>query len=313
MARYRRVAFADRCQIRAYLASEIRVSVIAKELGFHRSTVHRELVRNRIQKGYRPVEAQKLAEQRKQSCRRKPILVGALERAVVAKIEQKWSPEQISGRFRRERVARVSHETIYRYLRPRRELWIHLRRFNKRGPGRQAARKAFLRQDWMLSIRSRPAVINSRRRIGDWERDTMLGLDRKMVIVCTERKSRYTKLEIAKEPASVHLTGQTDALLKATWRPIYSITNDNGSEFKDALFFDVPVYYCDPRSPHQRGTVENSIGLLRQYIPKRADLKTYTPEEIHRIENAMNSRPRKILDYRTPHEVFFNQSVALAV
>lgn len=141
----------------------------------------------------------------------------------------------------------------------------------------------------------------------------MYALNRKMVLVCAERKSRLVKIAAVKHPASLNVTNQTEELLKAaSYRKPKTITNDNGGELLDGFAFKIPVYYCAPRKPQQRGTVENSIGLLRQYMPRGTDLSSITVEEIQSIESALNHRPRKCLDWRTPYEVFFGKSVALA-
>jgi IS30 family transposase len=315
MRQYRRVAFEHRCQIQAFLASKTRVSEIAENLGFHRSTIYREMRRNRSQQGYKLEHAHSLARKRFESCRRKALMQGDLQLAVLRKIELRWSPEQIAGRFKRENYAQLSHETIYRFIRScRLTLWKRsLRRYKKRGQGRYAARNN--KPHWKThSIQDRPRVIDQRRRFGDWERDTMLGQSRKMVLVCAERKSRFVRITRAKEPFCIHLTQQTKELLEIPGgRKVRSITNDNGAEFKDGDQFEQPVYYCDPQKPQQRGTVENTIGLVRQYLPKKANFLEVTETQIQAIEDELNLRPRKCLDYRTPHEVFFGKPVALAV
>ncbi len=142
----------------------------------------------------------------------------------------------------------------------------------------------------------------------------MYGKDRRMILVCAERKSRLIKIARVEKPLSLNLTDQTKALLRqANYRPLKTITNDNGGELLDGFSFDVPVYYCEPRNPQQRGTVENTIGLLRQYLPRGSDLSKLSDEQIKAIESALNHRPRKCLDWRTPYEVFFQKSIALAM
>lgn len=313
MSVYRRVTYADRCQIYAFIAVKKRVLEIARELGFHPATIYRELKRNCCSK-YRPETAEALARKRFSSCRRRKIIAGGLEAKVLEKLEERWSPEQIAARFRRENYAKLSHETIYRYIRKRPEqrlTWeTNLRRHKKRG-GRSRRKKRALFK-WMLPIAKRPSVVDRRNRFGDWERDTMYGKGRRMILACAERKSRLVKLARAEHPVSVKLTDQTKTLLsEAGYRPLKTITNDNGGELLDGFSFDVPVYYCDPRRPQQRGTIENTIGLLRQYLPRGADLEALSFDQIKAIEHALNHRPRKCLDWRTPHEVFYGKSIAL--
>lgn len=322
MTAYRRVAYEDRCQIEAWIAAKKSQVEIAKRLGFDKSTISRELKRNNLGSEvaqYRPKEAQVFADERKRRCRRPERLRGELEQIVRNKLSQKWSPEQISGRLLRERKVRISVETIYRYIRARpseASCWQQsLRRYKKRGAGRYLYRKKAALTPWKIPISKRPLLAQKRKRFGDWERDTMFGANRQMMLVCAERKSRFVKWDRVQEPKSLHLCRQTQELLDSSKlpHPLRSITNDNGGELQDGFAFKVPVYYCDPHSPQQRGTIENTIGLLRQYVPKGTDLTKLTAEEFKAIESAMNHRPRKCLDYRTPFEVFYGQTtVALA-
>lgn len=310
MSVYRRVTYADRCLIFAYFSSKMSITGIADALKFHKSTIQRELKRN--SPAYAPKSAQARAEEKYRACRRRKRIAGELEILVRKKLQEKWSPEQIALRLKKEKSSSVSHATIYRYLEEHRDWQRCLRRFGKKrgGPNRRRGN----RPPWAVSIDKRAKVIEERKRYGDWERDTMYGQNRAMMLVCCERKSKLIKIARVKKPASMHLTEQTKELLaEADYRKLRSITNDNGGELLDGFNFSVPVYYCDPGKPQQRGTVENSIGLLRQYLPRGTDLTTLSEEEIKAIENELNLRPRKCLDGRTPYEVFFNKTVALAM
>jgi len=311
---YRRVTYADRCQIFALISVKKGAGEISQLLGFDRSSIYREIKRNKQGARYRPKEAQAMAKVRLARCRKTRLLRGEAETSVLEKLEQRWSPEQISKRLRREKRLSISHETIYRYIRARPEQraeWKRLLRRQRRGGLPRRGKKP--RPEWMLPISERPKIVAERKRYGDWERDTMYGSNGRMLLVCTERKSRLLKIATVKLPVSVHLTSQTEDLLKAaSYRQPKTITNDNGGELLDGFALKIPVYYCAPRRPDQRGTVENSIGLLRQYLPRGTDLAAITAEEIQNIESALNHRPRKCLDWRTPHEVFFGTSVALA-
>lgn len=314
MSCYRRVAVKDRYQIQAYLQSNVPVIKIAKSLGFNKSTIYREAKRNASIEGYFAEAAHGHAKVRFARCRRKLKMVGELEALVVKKIASGWTPDHVSGRFRLENVASLSHETIYRYIRSRATLkpqfFQGLRRFTKSKKGQSRGTRK--KPAWMLTIHDRPSVINGRKTLGHWERDGMFVKNKRQVLVCIERKSRYTKIAKVKEPYCLHITQQAEKLMGSTGK-FLSITNDNGNEFMDAPYFKVPVYYCDPKKPHQRGSVENAIGLLRQYLPSETDLNDVTDDEMQEIENKLNHRPRRCLDYRTPYEVFFNQKVALAI
>ena len=311
MTAYRRVTFEDRCLISALRKIKLSIAEIANQTGFNKSTISRELRRNG-EKSYLPRQAHQKAQDRFMACRRPKKIRGSLEELVVGKITDDWSPEQVAGRLYREHKLELSHTTIYKYIHEHHEqqsvVRKSLRKVGKGGCGRLKRRR---RPEWMLKFSDRPKVIGNRRRFGDWERDTLYAKDRKQVIVCVDRRSRYIKVARVKEPYCLHLTEQTKALLQGTGK-LRSITNDNGSEFQDGFQFNVPVYYCDPRSPHQRGTVENQIGLVRQYITRKTDLTQLSDEQIQAIENKLNHRPRKCLDWKTPHEVFFQATVALA-
>ena len=150
-----------------------------------------------------------------------------------------------------------------------------------------------------------------RTRVGHWERDTMEAKDRRTIIVCLERKSRFITIEKVKQPYSKYLTHQTQEMFRKIKAKVLSITNDNGNEFMDGYKFDVPVYYCDPSSPHQKGSVENAIGLIRQYIPRKTDLKRLSQKDLKAIQDKLNHRPRKCLAFKTPYEVMYGKTVAL--
>jgi IS30 family transposase len=258
---------------------------------------------------YQASYAQQKATQRFARCRRKPRITGALYQFVIEKLEASWSPEQISGRLARERKVSVSHETIYRFTRKNRVYRRYLRFAGKRGAGRYKQRKR--RAQWVKSIHQRPKAAQNRSRFGHWERDGMYAANKKQLLVCVERKSRFTKIGCMLQTNSAFVGQLTEELLKKTRRKVLSITNDNGSEFRKAMKWDVPVYYCDPFKPQQRGTVENTIGVIRRFVTRKTDLEELGEQGIAQIENMLNHRPRKVLDYRTPYEVFYEKKVAL--
>ena len=186
-----------------------------------------------------------------------------------------------------------------------------LYRGRKKGGGRLSQRVK--RQSKTLSIHSRPLIVRKRKRIGDWERDGMYGAHRQQLLVLTERKSRYTRIGKMGTGKSRQVAELSKEILLSLRKRVFTITNDNGTEFNDTASLPCKVYFCDPQKPQQRGTVENTVGLLRQYIKRNTDLDTLTKEEIKSLENKINFRPRKCLDYKTPFEVFFKKKVALAM
>jgi IS30 family transposase len=133
--------------------------------------------------------------------------------------------------------------------------------------------------------------------------------NRKLLLVCTDRKSRYTCITKLDNYTIKHATQRTSEILQG--KPVHTLTNDNGPEFRDGPNMKVPVYFCDPMKPHQRGTVENTIGLLRQYIKRSTSHQALGQRRLKTIEDRLNHRPRRCLDYRTPYEVFYGKTVAL--
>lgn len=311
MRTYKRVTLEDRIELKICLDLGLSKVQIAQRLGFHKSTITREIKRNSSQK-YFANKAHKLAVERFKRCQRKPRLQNKEKLYVEALLEKHWSPEQISGRLKQETAIKISHETIYRHIRKDKKesgiLWTYLRRPPRKGKGRYKVRN--YKPAWMLKIKERPQAINNRERFGDWERDTMYGLNRKGgLLVCVDRKSRYTRIKKFSAMRPHHVGELTLEALKDV--PVLSITNDNGTEFRDFYLHSCPLYFCDPHKPQQRGTVENTIGLLRQFVTNKTDMNQITDQAVAEMEAKFNLRPRKILDYKTPYEIFHKTSVAL--
>jgi IS30 family transposase len=281
---------------------------IAALMNRDRSTIYRELKRNTGQRGYRPQQAQRLAEERRLACRRPPKMHDAeVHHYVQERLEQRWSPDQIAGRVRRDFARRRSHwlsrQTIYNWIDTHAPEW---KSWLRRG-GQPPERRGKLAD--CVSIVGRPTVINHRRRYGDWEGDTIVGKGRRNALVTmVERKSGYARLGRAddmKAKTTRQVTRRRMRDLPASLRR--SVTLDNGKEFAEhhqlttALGLD--VYFAMPYRSWQRGTNENFNGLLRQYFPKGTDFSRISHHEVARVEKSLNERPRKRLDYRTPVEV----------
>lgn len=311
---YHRVTLEHRCQIEGFLQAGISQVQIARTVGKHKSTISRELSRNRVGSSYQALPAHHRARHRFKRCRRLRKMQGEMLNKVGELLTQDWSPEQISKRLKLEGVASVSFVTIYKTLNHKTEpLRRYLRRFNKRGAGRYRQRRRFVDDD-KLNISLRPKSANQRSRIGDWERDTMNTRDqhRQQVLACVDRKSRFVKLGRSHSSKTHELSRLTLQLTQGHGYPIHTVTNDNGAGMREKRLGTIPIYHCDPRRPQQRGTVENTIGLLRQYIPRSTNLALLPDEALHEIENRLNLRPRKCLGFKTPFEVFFKTKVALA-
>jgi IS30 family transposase len=234
-------------------------------------------------------------------------------------LRQDWSPEQISGGLRRVQGIRISHEWIYQHIfanqRRGGDLSQHLRHLKKRKKrGRIYDRRGKLPN--IKSIDLRPKIVESRRRLGDWEVDTILGKRKGQAIVTlVERKSRYTLLAKAESQSSAAVRNQICHLLLPLKGRVYTITSDHGKEFSEheeiARRLELSFYFAHPYSAWERGPNENTNGLLRQYFPKYTSFEEISDAQLESVMDKLNHRPRKTLGYRTPYEVFFNKSVAL--
>jgi IS30 family transposase len=294
-------------------------SEIAKEVKVHRSTITRELKRNADEsRGYHPSSATKMTRERHQNKRKRCI-----DEEIWSKVEecvrQQWSPEQISARLKMEGVGSISHETIYlRIYRDKREggdLYKHMRRrqkYRKRN-GKYYGRKGW---DTRRPISERPEIVETRSRIGDWEADTIIGSERiGGIISLVERRSRYCLLQKVPTKSAQTVAEAICTSLSPVKDKVLTITSDNGIEFMRhesiAKTLDADFYFADPYSSWQRGTNENTNGLVRQYFPKRTNFANIPAEAIRDVADRLNNRPRKALNFRTPNEVFNNHFVAL--
>lgn len=310
MRQYRRVSEEQRCQISALKDIGISIKEISIRLCLHRSTVYREINRNLDTQGkYKASLAQKYYLERRQRCAPKRIFrdsvaANQLERA----LKRGWSPELISGRLRY-----CSHQTIYNEIRRhRKELRKLLYNYDRR-PGRPRKHRLPPREkpSWLRNISDRSKVVASRSRLGDWERDTVMLKDREMILVCLERRSRYIRLSKINMRSYKKVASQCKRLMKVGKQVPLTITNDNGTEFMDGYKFNIPVFYCDPYTPQQRGSIENVIRRLRNDLTRQTPIESITRSTLKALENRFNHRPRKILGYRTPYEVIHKQRVAL--
>jgi transposase, IS30 family len=326
----------QRYQIWALRKAGWNQSAIASELGVHKSTISRELKRNGGQRGYRPQQAQRLAQERQRKRAARPRIPAATWVWVDEKLAQQWSPEQISGRLRHEQAEEtagpetagvpgsVSHERIYQHIyadkRAGGTLHQHLRCQKKRRKRYGSGRSRRGQIAGRVCISQRPKIVAQRARLGDWEADTIVGKGHQQAIVSLcERLSRYTllaKVEHATAPAvGTAIIEQMKPLVAL----VETITADNGKEFAHhqevAGALEAEFYFAHPYSSWERGLNENTNGLVRQYCPKGSRFENLSQEEVQAIAHRLNHRPRKVLDYQTPFEVFSalqqKQNVAL--
>jgi transposase, IS30 family len=323
MASYKHFSQEERCVLAAYLREGLSLRVIAGKL--HRSAggISTEITRSSMDGSrdhYDPYAAHLGSRMKKWDAnRRNPMKDEALQEHVRTQLLEGWSPEVIAGSLKEERgEAIVSHETIYRWA-YKEGLVKHLprgkpRRHRKRWRLKAARGTQGLGQ--VPRIEERPKAVASRRRFGDWEGDSMLGRRKKGAIISVqqERKSRYILLTKCHDKSASQTKRAVVQRLKAVQPPVRrTLTLDRGTENAEFQTFGLPVFFCDPYSSWQKGSVENVIGLLRRYLPKGMDLATVTPKQLKAIQNRLNNRPRKILGFKTPADVLSKHCHRLGV
>ena len=291
---------------------------IGRELGRSHSTLVRELKRNRHKphwgpRVYYPHTAERKAQERLRASHRRPRLKSVeLHQEVIQLLENRWSPELIAGRLKRTRsdLPSLSPETIYQWIYHRRpDLVVYLARAHARRRRRWAGGKHRVRIPGRIPIRERPGAIATRQEPGHWEADLIVGPGSAALQVLVERQSRYTRLNLlAQRTAASSRAALTQILQSIPACLRRSITYDNGPENYEHLTlnedFGLSSYFCAPYHSWEKGTVENTNGLIRRFISKQTPLETLSLTQIVQIENWLNDRPRKILNYQTPREAF---------
>lgn len=318
----RSLSLSEREDISRDIVAGFSVRAIATRLGRAPSTISREIRRNGGRRRYRANRADEAARERaKRPKTCKLVQNRALARIVARKLKGRWSPEQIAGwlkyTYPDDGNYQVSHETIYRSLfiqargALKKELLQHLRRTRmmRRGRGHTQKTPTHGRITGTVSIRERPAEAEDRAVPGHWEGDLLIGSNNSQIATLVERHTRYVML--VRVPSKDTKT-VINALIKHAHklpRELYkSLTWDRGKEMADhqrfSLDTDIKVYFCDPKSPWQRGSNENTNGLLRQYFPKGMDLSNIHQNRLNAVARQLNERPRKTLNFRTPAERF---------
>jgi IS30 family transposase len=310
---YTHLAHEERYQIYALKKAGHDQKSIAKVLGRHPATISRELGRNSGSRGYRPKQAQRLSEERRAVNAR--CIDEFTWQLVDEKLQEQWSPDQISGHVL------VSHETIYQHIYADKAagglLWKHLRCQKKR---RKRYGKAERRGQIpnRQSIEKRPAEVDERRTVGHWEADTIIGRNHKQALVSVvERKSGVVRLRKVRRRTAELVGLAMVEMLKPYGAWVDSITADNGKEFAGhetiGKSLGADFYFAHPYCSWERGTNENTNGLVRQYFPKGMDFRAITDEEVQAVEDRLNNRPRKRHGYLTPNQVFFKSTIALQI
>ena len=287
---------------------------IARTLGRHRSTISREVRRNsRKDGGYRPSTAHDFARWRRSRSRRNQRFDADAWALVVECLELQWSPDQIAGRLRRTRSLRISHETIYRYVWLDRHrggsLHRHLRCAAKKRRKRYGRNDSRGRLPGKRHISERPPGAVNRSRVGHLEGDTVLGsFDKHCILTLVDRKTGYLWIGKLRNRTVAETNRCAIELINRAARPVRTLTFDNGTEFHGYKTIEqqtgASVFFATPHHSWERGTNENTNGLIRQYLPKRKSMAHITQADCDAIADLINNRPRARLDYRTPMECY---------
>ncbi len=316
-----RLTYEDRCQIHALWKRGFSSAEIARDIVVHRTTIWRELHRNSMPTGYYLHCAQNKAEERQQRRRcfpRKmtPKLVAFIEK----KLKQGWSPQQISGwlKHRQKKLPTISHERIYQHVWRNRgdggRLYHHLRHCGRKykhcGPRYTGGRG---RIPDRIDIDQRPTIVERKCRLGDWELDTIIGSKRRGALVSmVERRSKLVRLALVGEYKADIVAHAIETSLGGDKDKILTMTMDNGLEFAKHVSFgktlQADTFFAKPYSAWQRGLNEHTNGLVRQYFPKSTDFTTLSADDVQKVEELLNNRPRAVLGFRTPLEIFSRPS-----
>jgi len=314
---YTHLTAEERYQIDDLLREGFSQSLIAKKLGRSGSTLSRELNRNKGGRGWRPRQAENLASERLSTRGAKNVKRVSAEAWDYAKKhlkEDQWSPEQIQGRLKLKGLESISHETIYqRILEDKKNggsLYTELRCKKKRKKRYGSSRGKRSSIPGRIDIDARPAIVETRERLGDWEGDTVIGTHTRGAVIATmvERKSRFTRLVKAKNKTTVEVINKINERMQPIARLVHTVTLDNGKEFslhkKLSNELKTKIFFAKPYHSWERGLNENTNGLVRQYFPKKISFDNISEAAIQEVENKLNNRPRKCLGYRTPFEIW---------
>jgi len=311
----RRITAVERDQIAVLRATGCGVRVIARALGRSPSSISEELKRNSFGEYYVAIHAQAKATRRKHEAgKRQPLKNAFVYGYVREKLRQGWSPEQISGRLRLEypddEAKQIHWESIYRYIYEEtntdKKLWEYLPRKQKKRKKKYGRKAQRCRIPDRVSIHQRPAEVKTRQVFGHWEGDSIEGKAHKGgVHTQVERKTRFTLAQlIINLTAEETMKAQCQMFRNLPKEAKKSTTVDNGKEFTKHKQFELPVFFADPYSSWQRGTNENSNGLIRRYIPKKTDVRKIEQSELDDMIEEINNKPKKCLGFYKPQEAF---------
>lgn len=311
---YRQITSGERYMISALHMQGFSFAEIAKQLGKHRTSIWREVTRNRCKDGgYRPSKADSRTRARRSRSRRNWRFSDRYLQMVIALIRLDWSPEQVAGWLRTNRIFSISHATIYRYIWYDRfyggYLYTHLRQADKNRRKRYGSPDSRGVLPNKRHISERPPGAENRSRIGHWEIDTVMGSnDQHCIVTIVERKSKYLIIGKLKARTTAELNRRVIKLIHREARKVRTITADNGTEFhayeEIERTTETQFYFATPHHSWERGLNENTNGLIRQYLPKGKSMADITQHECNAIAKKLNRRPRKLLGFKTPEQCY---------
>jgi IS30 family transposase len=309
---YKQLTADERCEIYELRQQGMTLAAIGDKLGRNPGTISREITRNSGQRAYRPRQAQELRDERARERRNQRTIDPQVWELAQQRLREYWSPEQIAGRFSADGVGHISHETIYSLIyadkRAGGDLHLYLRCQKERRKRYASGRSRRGKIPNRTGIEERPAIVDNRARVGDWEGDLIIGKGGSQAIVSlVERKTRFTMLSRVTQKTTSKVCVAIIEEMKKMPELCKTLTLDNGLEFAghqqitDQL--GVGVYFARPYHSWERGANENTNGLVRQFVPKRASMEAVRQEDVQAYADLLNDRPRKTLDYQTPREV----------
>ena len=317
MSTYRQLTSGERHELSALRKQGLRPAAIARVLGRHRSTICREIRRNsRKDGGYRPATADDFARWRRSRSRRNQRFTAADWELVERWLREDFSPEQVAGWLRRFRLLSISHETIYGYVwndkRRGGSLYRHFRGAPKKRRKRYGPYTTNSHIAGTRPIADRPPGAHNRSRVGHLEGDTVLGTDKHCIVTLVDRKTGYVMIGKLKARTVAELNRVATEIIQNADRRVRSVTVDNGTEFHGYKDIEAATganfYFATPHHSWERGTNENTNGLIRQYAPKRTSLAHLSQADCDSIAQKLNNRPRKRLGFRTPAECYLLQA-----